>query len=159
MIAWIIFFVYLEIYSVGVAVLAKRNGENKWYLNLIPFVSCFYIDRYLGGFKILTIPVKKWGKLLIWLVVICVLATIYAMWGINNLQVEGSAEALVQIMLLPISVCAFIFWVGTATSATDILFKNGVDFKYSLLVCLLLIPVPFLFVFLIGKKKKIVKTI
>lgn len=152
MIAWIIFFVYLEIYSVGVAALAKRNGENKWYLNLIPFFSCFYIDRYLGGFKILTIPVKKWGKLMIWLVVICIFATIYAMWGVNNLQVEGSADALVQIMMLPIGVCAFIFWFGTAKSATDILFKNRSDFKGSFLVCLLLIPVPFLFIYLSRKK-------
>lgn len=41
MTAWIVFLAYMEIYSVGVTVLAKKSGMQRYGLCLIPFVSFF----------------------------------------------------------------------------------------------------------------------
>ena len=52
----------VEYYGVAITLLAKSRGEKNYALNLIPFVAPFYVQKYTGGFRMLVIPVKKWGQ-------------------------------------------------------------------------------------------------
>lgn len=145
MIGWILFLVFIEYYSVGAAILAKKSGKNNWLLNLIPFAAFFYIEKYLPeGFKILTVPVKKWGKLTIILTAVCLAAYLYGLWGQSYFTVADNREALTMILWLPAGACIAIFWLGAAASAAAVLNKNNATFRCCSLVCLTLLPIPFL---------------
>lgn len=117
---WIIFLIWLELYSIGIALLAKQNGSSHWGVYLIPFASGFYVDFFTGGFKILTIPVKKWGKTVLIFAGMVILAQLGCRWAENTLTPE-MAGYFVQIMLLPICICGFIYCLGTIASTLRIL--------------------------------------
>ncbi len=142
-IGWIVFIVVAEYLSVGVAVLAKREGQKNWWTCLLPFVAFFWIDKYTKGFKAMGVHVSKWGKTVITLVLICVLACVYVNFGQRNFA-SIDAEALAQIMAVPIVACAFIFYVGSIGWAIAVLQKNGRRFNHDTFVCMLFLPIPFL---------------
>ncbi len=146
MIGWIIFLAYMELYSAGVMLLAKKCGIGRYGLCLIPFVSFFFVDRITGGFSVCGIRVSKWGRQVIVLAVISLCATAYALWGVSHLTADNSAP-LVQVMWVPIAFCILVFWLGTAFSAVRILFLLNASFRLDWLVCALFITVPFLFMF------------
>ncbi len=146
MTAWIVFLAYMEVYSAGVMLLAKRCNLRKYGLCLIPFVSFFYVDRILGGFSVCGIRVKSLGKLVIKLAIVCLLATIYANWGLTHLNAENSAP-LVEVMWVPVAFSMIVFWLTTVFSAVRILFEMRASFRLDWLVCALFVTVPFLFMF------------
>ena len=67
----------IEYYSAGVAVLAKRKEKKYWWLNLIPFVAFFYVQEYTRGFKIVMIPVKKWGQTVLIFAAVALVAVLF----------------------------------------------------------------------------------
>ena len=146
MTAWIVFLVYMEVYSLGVMLLAKKCGLRKYGLCLIPFVSFFYVDRILGGFSVCGIRVKSMGKLVIKLAIVCLFATVYAYWGLTHLTADNSAP-LVEVMWVPAAFGMVVFWLTTVFSAVRILFVLRASFRFDWLVCALFVTVPFLFMF------------
>ena len=143
LIGWIIFaamFVYL---SVGLIVLAVREKEEKLWRYAIPFGAFFYADKFTGGFKILSASVKNWGKTVLWITVIAILPTVYAVWGRHNLNTVDS-EALVQIMAVPLTLCFGLFYVGSVAWALEILHIRHARFSRDVLMCMLILPIPFL---------------
>ena len=141
--AWIIFLIWIEIYSIGITILAKRNGVPHYAIYLIPFVSLFFVDKFTGGFSILTIPVKKWGKTVLVSLLIVILSQMACHWAITTLTSE-MAGYFVQIMLLPICTCGLIYWIGTIASTLRMLEIRGLDFKGAIFLAALLVPIPIL---------------
>lgn len=151
MIFWIILIAYIEYYSIGVTILAKRSGVKKYGLCMIPFVSFFYMNKLVPDFKVLSIKVEKWGVLVIELVVISLAAFVYSQWGMANLP-EISSKPLTQIMLVPICACMGILYLSIVSSTLKALFLMKSDFKLQWLVCATLLPIPFLLT-MAGNKK------
>ncbi len=151
MIGWIIFAIFLEYYSVGVTVLAKRNGMKNYGLCMIPFYSMFYMNKALGSFTVWSIKVEKWGRLAIELTLVCLGAYLYSQWGANHLTPQN-AQPLAQIMRVPICACIFIGYLSFVNSTAKALFLMGAEFKCQWLVCALLLPIPFLLAFA-GQKR------
>lgn len=143
---FIIFFLYLEIYSAAVAINAKNSGMRNYLLCLIPFVACFFVDKITDGFKMFSIKVQKWGLMTVQLFVVALAAYLFAMWGTSHLRAE-SVMPLIQIMLVPISFAVIIFYVGTVCSALRILFVQKTQFRLAWLVCMLFITIPFVLAF------------
>ena len=143
MTGWILFFVYMELYAAGLCVLLKRLGCPRYGLCLIPFAAFWYTDRLTDGFRLLVFPVRSWFKTVIIFCLVALAAHVYALWGIHTIRPDSSPY-LVDLMKLPIGLSIFVGWVGTAASARRILFRLKASFKYDMLVCLLLIPVPVL---------------
>ena len=158
MTAWIVFLVYMEIYSAGVMVLAKKFGLQKYGLCLIPFVSFFFVDRILGGFSVCGIRVRSMGKLVVKLVIVCLFATAYAYWGLAHLAADDSSP-LVQIMWVPAAFSMVVFWLATVFSAVRILFVMRASFRLDWLVCALFITVPFLFMFVHNRGERSVQSL
>ncbi len=143
MIGWIIFFLYVELYSVGMAIFLKKRGMRNYLLALIPFASFFFADRATGGFNAMSVRITSWGKLTIRLTVITLCAYLYGLWGMNHLE-ERNIEPLIQIMWLPAGVCMFVFWLCLVSSTLHLLFRLRSRFKFDWLCCFLLIPIPVL---------------
>ena len=49
---------YLELFSVGIAILNKSLGERRWYLALIPVYGLRYVENAAGS-KCLLFPLKS----------------------------------------------------------------------------------------------------
>ena len=141
--AWIILLIWIEIYSIGITILAKRNKTPYYAIYLIPFVSLFYVDKFTGGFKVMTIPVKKWGETILIFLVIVILSQIGCQWAITTLSAE-MAGYFVQIMLLPICTCGLLYWFGTIASTLKMLNILGLDFKGAIFLVALMFPIPIL---------------
>ena len=141
--AWIIFLIWIEIYSIGITILAKRKQIPHYAIYLIPFVSLFFVDKFTDGFTILTIPVKKWGKTNLIFLVIIILSQIGCHWAVTTLTAE-MAGYFVQIMLLPICTCGLIYWLGTIASTLKMLEILELDFKGAIFLVALLFPIPIL---------------
>jgi uncharacterized membrane protein len=77
-------------------------------------------------------------------------------WGIHNLP-EKEIVPITQLMLVPIGICAIIFWVVAVSATLTLMFGFGMEFKGEKLVCILLIPIPFLMCF-INQNNKNYKT-
>lgn len=139
---WILFTAFLEFYSVGVMILAKRSGMKYYGLCLIPFVSFFYVDKILPeGFTAIVIKFKGLGRLSIKLFLICVVAHVYMSWGIVNLDPRNIAP-LKDLALVPVVFCSIILWMGIVASTLTLMFGFGMEFKGERAVCLLLITIP-----------------
>ena len=141
--AWIILLIWIEIYSIGITILAKRKQVPYYAIYLIPFISLFYVDKFTDGFKILTIPVKKWGKTVCIFLTIVILSQIGCHWATTTLTVE-MAGYFVEIMLLPICTCGLIYWFGTIASTIKMLDILDLNFKGAIFFVALLLPIPFL---------------
>ena len=148
MLGWIIFFSFLELYSIGVTVLAKRSGLKNYGLCLIPFVAFFYVDKILpDGFVAIVIKFKGLGRLSIKLFLICAAAYAYMLWGIEHLD-PRNIEPLKQLALVPIGFCLIALWTGMVASTLTLMFGFGMEFKCEKLVCLLWITIPVILLFL-----------
>lgn len=154
MTAWIVFLVYMEVYSAGMAVLAKKCGMRRYGLCLIPFAAFFYADRITGAFSVCGIRVRSLGKLVIKLVLVCVFATVYAYWGLTHLTADNSAP-LVQVMWVPAAFSMAVFWLAAVFSAVRILFLLRASFRLDWLVCALFVTVPFLFMFMPNRGERV----
>lgn len=141
MIGWILFFAWIEYYSIGIALLAKRTGKSHYGLCLIPFAAHFFVDSFTGGFKILTIPVKKWGKTVLILALVVIMAQIGCNWAENTFTPE-TAGYFMQIMYLPICLCCLIYWLGTIASALRMMEIFSLDFRGEAFWAALLLPIP-----------------
>ena len=143
LIGWIIFAVMFAYLSAGLVALAVHEKEEKVWRYAIPFGAFFYADKFTGGFRILSATVKKWGKTVICMTVISALATIYALWGTRNLN-EIDSKALMQIMAVPLGLCFGLFYIGSVAWALEILHVHHARFSKDVLLCMLILPIPFL---------------
>ena len=143
MIGWMILFAWIEYYAISIALLAKKTGTPHWGLYIIPFASHFFVDTFTGGFKILTIPVKKWGKTVLIFVLVAIVAQIGCNWA-ENMFTQEMAGYFAQIMFLPICLCGLIYWLGTIASTLKMMDILFLDFRGAALFAALMLPVPFL---------------
>lgn len=153
LIAFLIALGCLEIYSASFAVLEFRKGEKRWWLCLIPFLAFYFLDKELRGFSLLTIKIKSLLVTAIIMNIIALAAALISKWGFATLPTRSS-EPLFQLMLVPICFSALILWMALGKTASDLLFLYNRSFKCDLLVCLLLVTIPFLIVFINPKEKK-----
>ena len=144
---------FVELYSVGVTLLAKKLGEKDYKRCLIPFYAFYVVNRITGGFNVLTIPVKKYHGMVAILSVLSVLATVYACWGDTHLPVE-SAPSLWQIMGVILGLCALLFWLSIIASSTKIFRRFNVKKdKLAVWLSALVITVPVLYAYYAKKNE------
>ena len=154
---WIAFAIFVELYAVGMTVLAKNSQMENYLLCLIPFVAFFYVDKILpDGFRSFTIKTNSFGKMIVKMVIISIAAYIYMQWGVHNLP-EKEIEPITQLMMVPIGICILVFWVTLVSSTLTLMYGFGMDIPCERLICILLIPIPFLLMF-INKNKKNYRT-
>lgn len=150
---WIVFAVFIELYAVGMTVLAKNSQMKNYGLCLIPFVAFFYVDKIMpDGFSALSIKIQSFGKLVVTLLLVSIGAYLYMQWGVHNLP-EKEIVPITQLMLVPISICLIIFWLALVYSTLTLMFGFGIEFKCEGLVCMLLFPIPFIMMFMNRSKK------
>ena len=138
---------FVEYYSVGVMLLAKKAGEQDAKKCLIPFYAFFVVGRLTGGFKVLSIPVKKFHIVMAEYAIFILLAVLYACWGDINLPWESS-EALWEIMWVIIALMAFLFWVSLMVSAERLFVRFNVEKKaIAVALCVMVITIPVVFAF------------
>ena len=101
----------IEYYSAGVAVLAKRKEKKYWWLNLIPFVAFFYVQEYTRGFKIVMIPVKKWGQTALIFAAVALVAVLLGEASEGRF-IEEQVKYIKEITYIPIAACAVFFYLG-----------------------------------------------
>ncbi|MBQ8685326.1 MAG: hypothetical protein IJ514_04050 [Clostridia bacterium] len=144
---------FIELYSLGVACLAKRLGEEDYKLCFIPFYAFYVVNRITGGFNVLTIPVKKYHGMMAIVAVLSVFATLYACWGDSRLPAE-SAPSLWQIMGVVLVLCALLFWLSIFNSSTKIYRRFNVKRdKLALLLTAFVITVPVLYAYYAKKNE------
>lgn len=119
LIAWLIVFAIIEIYSIGITFLAYQNKEKCYLIYLIPFMSFFYIDKFVKGFNIAIIPTKKWGKLTIILLAVALICTGVTHLG-NGYFEEENAMYLFEIMKVPLFACLIILYLGIVCSTFEL---------------------------------------
>lgn len=147
MIGWIIFFTFMEIYSIGMCICAKRLGLKRCGLVLIPFAVFFYAEKIAGKFKILFFPVKKWGTKVIVFFIVTMLSYLFGAWAIEH-QNPDYVRYLLDILWLVAGTCIGIVWLGISSSTEAILLRlNPFLSKIGSIACYLLLPVPFLLAF------------
>lgn len=138
---WIIIFCVIELYGVSIAVFTKRRGEDGWVHNLIPFVAFTYPNRNTAGFKIMSIPVKNFLGVVLWLVVILAFCSLWLWWGQYNLF-ESDYKSLDMILKIPTVICIIVFWLGLIGSTKALALRYNFTFKCETLVYMLGISVP-----------------
>ena len=143
MTGWIIFLIFMEIYSVGMCIHLKRCGARHWYLSLIPFAVFFFAQKEAGNFKILLFPVKKWGIVVLETTVLTLLAYLFGVWAAGHQDPEG-IHYLMDILWLIADTCIAIVWLGIAASTYAIVSRVHPFSKMYWIACYLLIPTPFL---------------
>lgn len=144
MAAWIVFFVYVALISVGIGLCCKRRGIAEWKAACLPIVSFFYLNKLTGGFNALAIiKVKNWGRSVLTLMALCALCHALIGWGGGHLAAEDSA-ALKQILMLCVVICCIIFYLGCIGFTKKILFVFKVSFPFEGLVCALFVTLPFI---------------
>ncbi|MBQ4268580.1 MAG: hypothetical protein IJB97_02895 [Clostridia bacterium] len=117
---------FIELYSVGVMMLAKKAGESDYKMCLIPFYAFYMTNRLTGTFAVLTIPVKKFHGMMAILAATVLGAALYACWGDDHLPTI-SAESLWQIMGVVIGLCAFLAWFAILASSRKLFRRFNVD--------------------------------
>ena len=136
---------YLELFSVGIAILNKSLGERRWYLALIPVYGLRYVENAAGVFKVLVVPVKKCALFVAELLLVILLCCLYWQWGIYNVVSDG-VKNLGQIMILPVTICYALMYI-TVLSASARIYKRFNVRLYVLwvLLSMLLLPIPCIF--------------
>ena len=140
---WLIVFAVLEFYSIGITVLAYRNHEKHFWVNLIPFVCFFYVDKYVKGFKIIVIPVKKWGVTTLILFFVAAVATLITYWG-NSYFLEENALYLSQIMIIPIVFSLIVMYLCLVFSSIELFNMTEIQMNKAWMIILvtLILPIP-----------------
>ena len=113
---------FIELYSLGVFFLAKRNGDEKPWKNFIPYYAFRTARRLSGRFTVLTIPVTKMAGTLIFTSVVATLATLWGIWGESNLPTLSSSS-LWEIMALVIGLCIGVSYY-TLVAASGKLYRR-----------------------------------
>ena len=144
---------FIELYGIAVGLIEHREGNRRFWLCFIPFVAFYFVDARLRGFTVLTIRVKSLLFTMILMSAIALLAALVQFWGVARFPVEAS-EPLRQLMYVPIGFAAFVAWVCLGKPSSDLLFLFHHEFPADLLVCLLLLPIPVLFLFIAFRKEK-----
>lgn len=147
MIGWIIFFAFMELYSIGMCILLKKRKVKYWYFSLIPFAVFFFAQKEAGVFKIWIFPVKKWGMIVLELCVTTFLAYLFGVWAIGH-QDPNNIHYLLDILWLVADTCIAIVWLGVAASTYAIVSKVHPFSRLYGIACYLLVPTPFLLAFL-----------
>ena len=140
-VGWIVVFCIIELYGVSIAVFAKRRGEKGWAYNLIPFVAFTYVNRNTRGFKILSIPVKNFLGVVIFIVAVLAFCTAWQWWAVYNLAAKDQ-DYLRQILMIPTVMCGVVFWLGLIGSTKALSLRYNFTFRCETLVYMLAISVP-----------------
>lgn len=143
--------VAIEYYGVAITLLAHRNGEKNYALNLIPFVASFYVQKFTHGFKMTVIPVKKWGQTVLIFAAVIVLSVYCGTACYNHFMLE-QADAIRDVSYIPIYACAVFYYLGSVFSLKRIIDVNQAEIPCAGLLCALYLPAPFL-VLASGSKK------
>lgn len=145
--AWIVCLVICEILSACITVACKKTGIKNWALCLIPFAFPFYVQKIAKRFSVLTIPMKKYGKTIMILLVIAFLVTVAYVVGGNAIDAQNPLDlnktamhCFRQIMILPILVCAFILYLSIVKSTIATADRFDLRFKGDVLFYLLILP-------------------
>lgn len=155
--AWVAVALFVEIYSVAMAVLAKRSGVARYGLCLIPFAAFFYADKFLpNGFTVLGIRIKALGPLAVKAFVLALAAYLYARWGISHLDPRNIVP-LKQLAMVPIGASAVVLWAAIAASTLELMFGFDSGFRGDNLVCMTLVSTPVI-LFTLNREKKNYKT-
>ena len=145
-IANIVFFAFLELYSLGVMFAAKKCGE-KYKLCLIPFYAMHSVGYMVKDFSLLTIPVIKYHMMFLELYLVAAGSLLYACWGQINLPAI-SAEALWQIMAVPFGLAVILMYASIIVVSRRVYRRFNVEHEILYTVLSLpLITVPFLYWF------------
>ena len=149
--------VFSYYYSIGVYFVLKRLGYEKAWKAFIPFYAFQLINKAAGTFSVFTIPVRKYTPTVILLSVITCLACLYGFWG-NEYLPELSIGPLWEIMALIIGICALIFYVSLISSTSKLFLRFRLEGTklITLLTCLIL-PIPFVYIYLSKKELRILK--
>lgn len=116
---------FIEIYSIGVYFLAKKAGEKSPAKCFIPFYAFLSVNRLTGGFKVLSIPVKRFHFMMVEVVAVALGALLYACWGENTLP-EISRVCLWEIMSIVFVLMALIAWVALFSSSNRLAMRFNV---------------------------------
>lgn len=137
---------FVELYSIGVMLLAKKAGEKDYLKCLIPFYAFYVTNRLTGVFRVFTIPVQKFHGMMAILSGVSLLALLYACWGDTHLPAQ-SIPSLWQIMGAVLVLCALVFWTSILESSRKIFRRFNVK-REGLMTFLsaFVITVPFLYV-------------
>lgn len=152
-IANIVFFAFLEYYSIGVMFAAKKCGE-KYKECLIPFYAMYCVGHMVKNFSILTIPVQKFHKMFLTLYLMAAGSLLYACWGQNNLPTI-SADALWQIMAVPFGIAVLLMYASIMVSSRKIYRRFNVEQEVLYTVLSMpLVTIPFLYWFVSKKQPR-----
>lgn len=145
---------FIEYYSVGVMLLAKKAGEKDAKKCLIPFYAFFVVGRLTGGFKVLSIPVKKFHIVMVEYVAFILLAILYACWGDLNLPRESS-EALWEIMWVVIALMAFLACGSLIVSSARLFRRFNVKREnITAALCLFMVTIPVIYAYVSRNEPK-----
>ena len=144
---------FVEVYSIGVTLVAKKLNERDWKLCLIPFYAFYVVNRITGGFNVLTIPVKKYHGMMMILSLLSVGAFTYGCWGDTHLPIESS-PSLWQIMGVILFLCAFLTWFSLLASSTKIYRRFNVKRdKLAIWLSVIVVTIPFLYAYYANKNE------
>ena len=151
-IAWIVCLVICEVLSVCISIASKRMGIKNWALCFIPFAFPFFAQKIAKRFSVMTIPMKKYGKTIIILLTIAFLASFAYVAGGNAIDAQNPTDlnktamhCFRQIMILPVSVSAFIFYLSIVKSTIASAERFGLRFKGDVLLYLLIVPCAYVY--------------
>lgn len=138
---------FVELYSIGVACVAKKLNESDWKKCFIPFYAFYVVNRVSGGFNVLTIPVKKYHSMMAILSIVSVFAFLYACWGDTHLPIESS-PSLWQIMGVILFLCGFLAWFSLLASSIKIYRRFNVKRdKLAIWLTVVVVSIPVLYAY------------
>ena len=153
--AGIIAFVYY--YSIGVYFVMKKLGVEKPWMAFSPFYAFQMVNKEAKTFTVFTIPTRKYMLTVIILVVVCLLASLYGLWGNENLPIQ-SVGPLWEIMALVMSFCVLIFYASLYSSSKKLFLRFKVERAGILLLLIaLILPIPFVYIYLSKKELRILQ--
>ncbi len=133
----------LVLFAVSTAIAAKRCGDSGWKTAFFPVYSFAVLRRLTGPFSVLNIPVTKYARTVMWLLVAAAVSMLLRIFA-GSLP-EPSKSGLIQISMLPLSVSALIFYLS-ALKASFKLYRRLSAERYMLwcVLSLALVTVPFI---------------
>lgn len=135
----------LEIFGIGLSVLAKELGIKHWYVGIIPVYGLKLVADTAGVFKVLSIPVKKVVGFYAELLIIPLLCMLYLHWAENN-TLPKAYGYLKEILILPLIICIALIYLSVIMASLRIYKRYGVQKKVLyFFATLLIVPIPALF--------------
>lgn len=162
LLGWIIFAAVIVFFSICTAVMSKRLGYKDWGLSLVPLGYADFIQRITGGFKVISIPVKKYCKTLVLMVIVSVVMTLVCYFGAQAIYRPQDIFkdwwsdyniSFKMICYLPIGACILTYYVATIKSTLRIADFYDLRFKFDVLLYLLFIPCGIVYLFVKPERK------